>query len=815
MKYRKIFLSAAIPLAGALIFFLYDKKIIGAHMTEGTSAANAPTAKRRVVSESDINGNLPKHVFVATLTQTFSRGWEFCLSDGKIMIKKAGAENWALFQGTGLPFPKKKRIARGERFDIPKKIVEIAADDDMLLAFDDEKKMFVCPLASNRVDKKFVWTNGFGWPEKNQLVQNDLVANKRGWATGTRRSSIEWYTDRFGNEHNWGTMGVTTVYFLCENGREIRFTDSGLPTDLSDTILGPERGAFTAQNISASGSTLFLIGDDGTMYTRLIDYDTMGCDPMFFKYTYVAEKQRYKGSDYRSNFTRWGLPNEDWRKQPDIKLSGNARLSKYICIFQNGKGNDARVLRVAGTDPAGKTGFYYKNLIDSEWRFEPYPLVIPPSAFLSGVKAEAEKKNEYSYTGTVAQNGKTISGVTCSVSDMTLTSEGSCTLVLQCGDEAKSIPLYLVTMWTYMPRYNPVFDGTPKSFFATPHFSEADISAQNKTLDALLHGAFQGKNLDLFSATATAWGPYLIFTLGKKPNEYTISLKATKTSESEFKKEMTASRVQTQSLRTLDTAKTYTASDVPLLESIIRENENVIAEADAQMKSYLKNAARSELSRWGYNIFDTIAAVTMLNRVDVPKIKTLTSFGGQLMAQNADNFKFISMFELYANPYKISAAQNIIDECASLKDRIAETGSAKTDPVFKNTYGEYFDALHIPDVTYGTVTYKKKRYETTIRRISASLPALRMEYADETNAQSVIIEFPSLIDDIKKEQEPFTASVVFRTISGSGSAFIKTGIRSYIMSRTGTYTWDGKEAKVEVNKSLTKRLPLFAGGKDG
>ena len=120
----------------------------------------------------------------------------------------------------------------------------------------------------------------------------------------------------------------------------------------------------------------------------------------------------------------------------------------------------------------------------------------------------------------------------------------------------------------------------------------------------------------------------------------------------------------------------------------------------------------------------------------------------------------------------------------------------------------------IPDVTYGTVTYKKKRYETTIRRISSSLPVLRMEYADETNAQSVIIEFPSLVDDIKKETEPFSASVVFRVISGGGSAFIKTGIRSYIMSRTGTYTWDGKEAKIEVNKSLNKRLPLFASGED-
>ena len=76
-------------------------------MTESSSAVNAADAKRRAVSESDINGNLPKHVFVATLTQTFSRGWEFCLSDGKIMIKKAGSENWTLFQGTGLPFPKK------------------------------------------------------------------------------------------------------------------------------------------------------------------------------------------------------------------------------------------------------------------------------------------------------------------------------------------------------------------------------------------------------------------------------------------------------------------------------------------------------------------------------------------------------------------------------------------------------------------------------------------------------------------------------------------------------------------------------------
>ena len=166
---------------------------------------------------------------------------------------------------------------------------------------------------------------------------------------------------------------------------------------------------------------------------------------------------------------------------------------------------------------------------------------------------------------------------------------------------------------------------------------------------------------------------------------------------------------------------------------------------------------------------------------------------------------------LYTNPYKISAAQNIIGECNSLKNRIAESGSARTDAFFKNTYGDYFDAAHIPDVTYGTVTYKKKRYETTIRRISSSLPVLRMEYANETNAQSVIIEFPSLVDDIKKETEPFSASVVFRVISGGGSAFIKTGIRSYIMSRTGTYTWDGKEAKIEVNKSLTERLPLFAG----
>ncbi|MCK9170047.1 MAG: hypothetical protein M0P01_06490 [Treponema sp.] len=834
MKRRKFsfYLIACISAALQAVFFLNAcgsnervRNLPFSNPAAYNSTAIPGKSLDNIENEVSINGKLPEHIYIATLTQAFAHGYEFCVSGGKIMMKKKNGSSWELFQKTGLPFSTKVQLPNTGWFLPPESITEIAADDDTLTAFDNFGRMYVCPLAKNHFDKKFAWSCGFGWPDKKQLVQDKLVENKRGWATGTRRGNIEWYTDRFGNEHHWGTMGVTTVYFLTKNGQEIRFTDSGLPADLSKTILGPERGSFIAENISASGSTLFLIDKTGTMYTRLIDYDTMGCDPMFFKYTYIAEKQPYKGSDYRSNFTRWGLPNEDWYRQPDIPLTGKAELTKYICIFQNGKGNNARVLRVAGLASDGSTGYYWKNITDKKWAFEKVPLDLPPGSFFSpddrGRTVRGDK-NEYTYRGILMKDNTAVTGISCSIDDMTLTSEGSCSLKITKGNETKVIPLYLVEMWTFMTRYDPVFDNTPKSFFVTPHFSEKNIRSSDSDFNAILSVLFEGKNLELFSVTATATGSYLAFNFDKKDTVYTIALQGTGRSTGSFAPLVpsTSSKKEDDN-QWLDTTKLYTPADIAEINKTADANRRKIHDTEEKIKKYKEEAAVTDISRWGYNIADTLAAVTLLKQVDMPKIKTITTFGGKLMTQNADNFHLLSEYKSFEYPYEIQLAENTIRECTALKKRLENKSQTQTDNLFRNSYPGYFSLINLPQETLGTLFFGQKKVSASIQRIDSEekIPVLLLEYGDTERRQYILIEFSSLIPDVQSylkttnnrpnENRTFTTAVIYRILSWNSPLFGKKRIQDYITSKEGIFTWDGKTMYLSLLQSQDKQIPLF------
>ena len=432
MEFRQYFLLASV----FLFFACSSIRNADRDFYESTMASfSAPEiALPDITFSENLNGKNPSEIHVKSLTQTFCKDWLFMLKDGKIW-RKAARENpeyekyseWELFLGTGLPFY--SSLIPVEKWKSPASITEIFADGDCLFAFDDKARMYFIYTQKLPDEKIWVWSNVFGWPKKQILYQNELVKNKRGWAMGVRRSDILWYEDRFGNQHHYGTMGLATVYFLSENGQKIYFTDSGMPVDFSNSIQNPENGSFIVRNISCSGSTLFLISDDGTMYTRLIDFDTMGCDPMFFKYTYEPTEQKWTGKDYLSNYTLWGLPNEDWKKENSVPLSGKARLSRFISIHQNGQGNFARELRVAGLDADGNTGYYFKQISDSEWKFRRENLHFAESDFLSGEKVRGEP-TEFNYFGFLEQNGKRNEEVTCTLVGLNLASEGKFTLSL-------------------------------------------------------------------------------------------------------------------------------------------------------------------------------------------------------------------------------------------------------------------------------------------------------------------------------------------------------------------------------------------------
>jgi hypothetical protein len=296
---------------------------------------------------------------------------------------------------------------------------------------------------------------------------------------GKRNNQVLYYEDIFGNQHHNGSMEIATIYVLLEDGQEICYGDPGLSSDFSRNFIGPERGAFKAASLSASASTIFLINEAGEMYTRLVDFDTVGCDPMLFKYTYIPYKSDLPGTDYFSNLNEWGLPAEDWRQQPRIPLAGKAAVTRHITILQNGHGNEARELRVAGFNEEGKTGFWTKQIFDDSWKFTEAPLYFTENAILRkalagdlNVRGERGQSPDKSYSGYYWDGNKKENGWEYLIPNFNIL-EGDCDFLITWNGETCALKLHPLEMWTYIKRdYLPGRTGSPKMFLVTLEIPE-------------------------------------------------------------------------------------------------------------------------------------------------------------------------------------------------------------------------------------------------------------------------------------------------------------------------------------------------------
>ena len=622
---RLLFLAAAVSLLASCVALSKVENY------EEKAQAMAGEQKIHMASTEDIdnvNGPFPDNVYIKTATQTFNKDYQFTLSDGKIFYKSRtgakGPENWELLE-TGLPYSK---IGK---FKTPDRVIALAGDVDSILAMDQDGKIYEYYFERTTIRRHITWYHIMGFPTKGQLALNRTTGSTRAWTAGTRRSEVLWYEDIFGNQHHYGSMGIETYYILNDAGDTIRFTDSGLPADLSRSMPLPERGAFIARNISASGSTLFVINDAGEMYTRLIDFDTMGGDPMFFLYTYKKEKQPYDGTQYITNFTEWGLPNEEWARQPDIPLTGKARITRHITIFQTGRGNDARELRVGGLSPDGKRGFYFKNLKDAEWQFKEMPMQFAEESFLDTTIAPAtlrRPKQEIAYNGSVKLPDS--AEMELSIPDFMM-SDGDCTLKFKYGDEVASVKMYPCEIWSYMYRLDPGMDGTPKLFFVT--FSLEDLANQNLSHEfrTVLDTLFKDKNLELFSCRAEATKDLICITLPKTPYG-DMQLLLSSTGEPANPDTFKYTYLYDSSI--LDYYDKYSPNPGADQQTLLEANKKyleLVKKGRRLSTSFHRSAISASLY---YQSFDLFSAVTLLNRVNYPKIKTVTSFGDQIVDAN-------------------------------------------------------------------------------------------------------------------------------------------------------------------------------------
>jgi hypothetical protein len=298
---------------------------------------------------SDAPVGLPRVVPFKTATETYNRRYQWVARGGLVWFR-SNAERTGIRQAwRELPVP--PCFYRGVR--------EIAADDDELVAIGPDRRIYTMDHAL-RGPEEFNWTSRWGpifWMGSGHLLPRGV--RSWAWSVISQREDGTW-RDAAGNAHPVGDYKVSHIWTLGRDGRRLGFNDPWLARDRSYEMCGPHRGRFRVAGMSASGSTVFVIGRHGDMFTRLFDFDISGSDPAFFHYSYANQRGRPDPVIQ--------LPPPAWREQPKVP----GRITRRISIEKRGRGAVHRTLRVEGRDARGRLGYWQKDLParrSRAWRF--------------------------------------------------------------------------------------------------------------------------------------------------------------------------------------------------------------------------------------------------------------------------------------------------------------------------------------------------------------------------------------------------------------------------------------------------------------
>ncbi len=248
--------------------------------------------------------------------------------------------------------------------DLAGNVTEIAMDDEHILALNTQREIFTMWSALGDISE-FRWQKAWGfpfWRGPGMSLPGDLM--KWDFSVISIPQDRNWH-DPNGNLFRVGAAKCSHIVMLRNQGQWITFNDPWLPTDLSYGIGAPKRCRFLSVNLSASGSTTFIINKYGDMFTRFFDFDISGLDEFIqLHHGYAYEDQT---SELRPKIQ---LPPEDWTQQPKIR----GRITDRISIHKLGRQENGwdRVLRVEGLDEGSHTGYYEKAITDTrreDWTF--------------------------------------------------------------------------------------------------------------------------------------------------------------------------------------------------------------------------------------------------------------------------------------------------------------------------------------------------------------------------------------------------------------------------------------------------------------
>ncbi|GEP33367.1 hypothetical protein NSZ01_11350 [Nocardioides szechwanensis] len=292
----------------------------------------------------DLGRTLPDRVVFKDSRHTFSNDYAFALRQGRIYVRPAKV-------GVGRPGEPWRRLELPTCLD--GRVQEISADHSLLIALGPGRQVYSHDMAASGDLSAERWTWRWGpyfWTGSGMRLYGDV----RAWAT-SEFTSAERLRDSAGRTHS--PIGVATVYLLRGDRRRITYLDPWLPQDESREVCGPERGTLPLTGLSGSGSTVFVVGAGGELFTRLYDFDVSGANTVFGDFTWER--------GLPADDPRWQLPGPTWVRQPEPP----GRVTDRISIAKTGSHADQRLLTVEGRDASGRRGYWRKTLTAERWTF--------------------------------------------------------------------------------------------------------------------------------------------------------------------------------------------------------------------------------------------------------------------------------------------------------------------------------------------------------------------------------------------------------------------------------------------------------------
>ncbi len=412
--------------------------------SDSDSDSDSETVAPSVVQCDDLvqeePGTLPERVIFRGSKQSFNLFWYVVLREGAIWVKPNHEQgrppgDWSLLGQSGKP----EGGGLGN-FGVPGSVTEISTDGVHLTALSDAEHYYRGTDMTTDILSGVIWTDAWGGLLADGPGLSAEFTTRCGWdVADSHPFGVDHYEDANGTQHSVGA-GVAHLYRLSEGGYDIHFNDWWLPEDWSRQVCGPERGTFRAVNISASASTVFLVGEQGRLYTRLYDFDTGG-ENRLLTYSYIIEGA--------AGTTR-KLPAEDWRQQPDPA----GRITPRITIFQDGQGNAARVLRVEGTRD-GVGGYFEKRIYDQDWVFHETGEAIQGPFLDEGGASDPREPADFPLAGTISNNSVELElelpdlNMVCSPAQVRLLWQGT---VVTVGGQDLLLEFHHVGTWVNVTR---------------------------------------------------------------------------------------------------------------------------------------------------------------------------------------------------------------------------------------------------------------------------------------------------------------------------------------------------------------------------